>query len=132
MNEGNKSLHQVRRTGTAVTVLNLSYFELETVHRAFNETFLLMVDPLLDAVFRNPVTGNLKKNLISIVDNGPPEAPSNPLVKMWLVCLAKPLKLKTITQKSFAEYHSKRNPIEHVHTAKTMPYRRKYFHIHPQ
>jgi len=49
------------------------------------------------------------------VDNGPSEAPSNPLVQMWLVRLARVLKLKSITQKSFAEYHSKRNLVERVH-----------------
>ena len=34
---------------------------------------------------------------------------------MWLARLAKVLGLKSVTQKSFAEYHSKRNPVEHVH-----------------
>ena len=41
--------------------------------------------------------------------------PSNPLVRMWLVRLARILQLKSITQKSFAEFHSKRNPVERVH-----------------
>ncbi|KAL9977066.1 hypothetical protein ACROYT_G014430 [Oculina patagonica] len=40
------------------------------------------------------------------------EAPASPLVKMWLVRLARLLRLKSVTQKSFAEYHSKRNPVE--------------------
>lgn len=36
---------------------------------------------------------------------------------MWLVHLVRILKLKSVTQKSFAEYHSKRNPVERVHAA---------------
>ena len=34
---------------------------------------------------------------------------------MWLVRLARVLKLKSVTQRSFAEYHSKRNHVERVH-----------------
>jgi len=34
---------------------------------------------------------------------------------MWLVRLARVLGLKYVSQKSFAEYHSKRNPVERVH-----------------
>ncbi|CAB3980517.1 Hypothetical predicted protein [Paramuricea clavata] len=34
---------------------------------------------------------------------------------MWLVRLARVLKLKSVTQKSFTEYHSKRNLVERVH-----------------
>ena len=105
----------VRRTGTAATLLNLSYFEPETVQRVFNEIFLLLANPALDNFFRNPDTGKLKEHFVFIVDNGPSEAPSNPLVRMWLVRLARILQLKSITQKSFAEFHSKRNPVERVH-----------------
>ena len=43
-----------------------------------------------------------------VVDNGPTEAPASPLVRTWLVRLARLLRLKSVTQKSFAEYHSKR------------------------
>ena len=43
------------------------------------------------------------------------EAPSHPMVKMWLACLLVVLQLKSMTQKSFVEYHSKRNPVEQVH-----------------
>ena len=49
------------------------------------------------------------------MDNGSSEAPSNAIVKMWLVRLARVLQLRSVTQKSFAEYHSKRNPVERVH-----------------
>ena len=108
-------VYSVRRTGTAATLLNISYFEPETVHRVFNELFLLLRQPTLDHLFRNPDTGKLKEHFAFIVDNGPSEAPSSPLVRMWLVRLARVLKLKTLTQKSFAEYHSKRNPVERVH-----------------
>ena len=108
-------VYSVRRTGAAATLLNISYFEPETVHRVFNEIFLLLRNPSLDHLFRNPDTGKLKKHFAFIVDNGPSEAPSNPLVQMWLVRLARVLKLKSVTQKSFAEYHSKRNLVERVH-----------------
>ena len=74
-----------------------------------------MRQPTLDHLFRNPDTGKVKEHFAFIVDNGPSEAPSSPLVRMWLVRLARVLKLKTLTQKSFAEYHSKRNPVERVH-----------------
>lgn len=90
-------VYSVRRTGAAATLLNISYFEPETVHRVFNEIFLLLRNPSLDHLFRNPDTGKLKKHFAFIVDNGPSEAPSNPLVQMWLVRLARVLKLKSIT-----------------------------------
>ena len=108
-------LYSVRRTGKAVTFLNLSFFEPETAQRAFNEIFLLLTNPALDHYFRNPDTGKLKENFVFIVDNGPSEAPANPLVKMLLVRLLRILRLKSITQNSFAEHHSKRNFVERVH-----------------
>lgn len=36
---------------------------------------------------------------------------------MWLVHIARVLKLKSVSPKSFAEYHSKINPVESVHAA---------------
>ena len=47
-----------------------------------------------------------------MVDNGPAEQPNNAMVQMCLVRLLTFLKLKKITQVSFAEYHSKRNFVE--------------------
>ena len=91
----------VRRTGTAATLLNLSYFGSETVQRVFNEIFLLLANPALDNFFRNPDTGKLKEHFVFIVDNGASEAPSNPLVRMWLVRLARILQLKSIIKFSF-------------------------------
>lgn len=107
----------VRRMRTAATLLNLSHVEPETVHRVVNEIFLLLRNPALDHLFRNPQTGKLKEHFAFIVDNGPSEALASPLLQMWLVRLARILKLKSVTQKSFAEYHSKRNPVERVHAA---------------
>ena len=57
-------------------------------------------------------TGQLKKEFVFLVDNGPAEQPSSPMVKM---CLVRLLKLDTVTQVSLAEYHSKRNYVERVH-----------------
>ena len=51
-----------------------------------------------------------------IVDNGPSEAPSNLLVQMLLVRFLKFLDFDKVTQRSFAEYLSKRNFVERVHT----------------
>jgi hypothetical protein len=114
-NADNKYIYSVRRTGKASTLLSLSYFEPQTVQRVYNELFLLLINPALDECFRNPKTGRLKEHFVFIVDNGPSEAPSSPLVRMWLARIARVLKLKSVTQKSFAEYHSKRNPVERVH-----------------
>jgi hypothetical protein len=114
-NSEEEFLYSVKRSGTAAILLNLSYFEPQTIQRAFNEIFLLLANPTLDKYFRNPETGKLKEHFIFIVDNGPAEAPSHPMVKMWLARLLVVLQLKSITQKSFAEYHSKRNPVERVH-----------------
>ena len=107
--------YTVKISGSAAILINLSHFEPETVQRAFNELFLLLVNPALDQYFRNPETGKLKEHFIFVVDNGPSEAPSHPMVKMWLARIANVLQLKSVTQKSFAEYHSKRNPVERVH-----------------
>lgn len=62
----------------------------------------------------------MKENLIFIVDNGPSEAPSNPLVQMCLIRLWKLFNSDKICQISFAEYHSKRNPVERVHSEENL------------
>lgn len=106
----------VTRTGKAVTLINLSFSEPETVFGVFNELFLLMCIPSLDQFFRNPETGKLKEMMGFIVDNGPSEVPSNLLVQMLLIRLLKFLDLDKASQRSFAEYLSKRNFVERVHT----------------
>ena len=108
-------LYTVKRIGAAAILLNLSHFEPETVQRVFNEIFLLLANPALDKHFRNPDTNKLKEHFIFVVDNGPSEAPSHPMVKMWQARMQAVLQLTSIMQKSFAEYHSKRNPVERVH-----------------
>ena len=105
----------ITRSDMSATTLNVTFFEPHTVQRVFNELFLLLLKPSLDSVFRNPLTGRLKEHFVFVVDNGPAEAPSSPMVAIWLVRLARILQLKSVTQKSFAEYHSKRNPVERVH-----------------
>ena len=47
--------------------------EPERVHRVFNEMLLLLRNPALDHLFRNPDTGKLKEQFTFIVDNGPSE-----------------------------------------------------------
>ena len=73
--------YTVKKSGSAAILVNLSYFEPETVQRAFNELFLLLVNPALDQYFRSPETGKLKEHFIFVVDNGPSKAPSHPMVK---------------------------------------------------
>ena len=73
----------VTRTGKAVNLIYLSYYEPESVFRCFNELFFLMVQPSLDVFFRNPETGGLKENFVFIVDNGP----SNSCQATWCSCV---------------------------------------------
>lgn len=84
------------------------------------ELFLLLTMPGLDHLFRDESTGGLKKEFVFIVDNGPQEKPSNPLVQMCMARLLVLLKLDKISQMSFAEYHSKRNFVERVHAQENM------------
>ena len=113
----NTSTIHVKRTGKAVFLLNLSFYEPETVFRCVNELFKLLVEPSLDEHFRDPRSGKLKSVFIFVVDNGPSECPSSPLVKMLLVRLSKFLNLDRILQISNAEYYSKRNFVEIVHAS---------------
>ena len=80
-----------------------------------NELFLLLANPAFDNYFRDEVTGGLKKELVFVVDNGPQEKPSSPLVQMCMARILKFLKLNKITQVSLAEYNSKRSSVEQVH-----------------
>lgn len=74
-----------------------------------------MTIPSLDKFFQNQETGRLKEIMGFIVDNGPSEAPASFLVQMLLVRLLKFLDLDKATQRSFAEYLSKRNFVERAH-----------------
>ena len=101
----------LKRTGRAITVLRLSLYENETVFRSVNELLYLMTLPHLDGHFRDPNTGKLKHSFVFVVDNGV-DMPLSPLVQMLLVRLLRYLGLKKICRVFFAEYHSKRNPVE--------------------
>ena len=105
----------VTRTGQAITIVNLSFYKPKTAIRVFNDTFLLTSHSQLTQFFRNPVTGELKEVFAFVVDNGPSEAPANLQVQMLLVRLMKFLNLHKATQRSLAEYLSKRNFVERVH-----------------
>ena len=106
---------ELTRTGQSVTLLNISFFEPDTTFKCLNEFLYLLTLPALDVFFRDPKTGNLKKQLVFVVDNGPAEQPSSHIVQMSIVRLLNFLKLDKVTQVSFAEYHSKRNFVERVH-----------------
>lgn len=106
---------KTKRTGSAVTLLNISFFESESAFRSLNEIFLMIIDPKTSEYFRNPVTGKFKKDFVFVVDNGPSSAPGNILVKMCLMRIFHVLNLNCLCQVSYAEYHSKRNPVERVH-----------------
>ena len=108
------TLH-LTRTGQGVTLINLSFYEPETTFRCITELLYLLTLSSLDCFFRDQKSGSLKKEFIFVVDNGPSEQPSSPLVQMVLVRLVRLLNLDKVTQVSFAEYHSKRNYVERVH-----------------
>lgn len=105
----------ITRTGQPVSLLYLSFYEPDTAFKCLNEILYLLTLPSIDTLFRNPSTGKLKQEIIFVVDNGPAEQPSSPVVQMLLVRLLRFLNLKQIMQVSFAEYHSKRNFVERVH-----------------
>ena len=107
---------KVRRTGKPVTLIYLGISEPETF-RAMNEMLYLLTKPSLDSVFRNPDTGSLKSLFGLIVDNGHGEDPDSALTQMCMVRLLSLMQLNKVTQRSFAEYHSKRNFVERVHAA---------------
>ena len=106
---------QVTRSGQGVTLLNLSFFEPDKTYKCLNEVFLLLSTYALAPYFRDKNTKQLKKEFTFVVDNGPAEQPSCPLVQICLVRLLRFLQLDRIVQVSFAEYHSKRNYVERVH-----------------
>ena len=130
----NPTVLRYKRTSKACSLINLSFFEPETVFRGINEFFLILVEPSLDSHFRNPNTGKLKEHFVFIVDNGPSGKPSNPTLQMLLVRLCRFLKIKTCTQQSFAEYHSKLNPVERVHATQNRELSKERFSskkVHP-
>ena len=109
------SIVKVTRSGSAFTLINLSHFEPFTSFRSTNELLKMMTQPELEYHFRNNKTGKLVGNFLFVVDNGAAEQPASPLVQMLLVRLKNFLGLKSIGQVSYAEYNSKRNPVERVH-----------------
>ena len=72
---GTDCVINITRSGKAVTLIDLSLSELETVFIIFNELFYLMSIPSLDKFLLNPQTGKLKEVMSFIVDNGPSESP---------------------------------------------------------
>ena len=110
-------LLRVKRTGRGIFLINLSYYEPETVFRAMNELLYLMSIPAMDSFFRSGEDGQLPPNIVFSVDNGASEKPRSPLVQMCLVRLCRYLKRETVTQVSFAEYYSKRNIAERLNAA---------------
>lgn len=111
---------EVTRNGRAAILVNIALTEHETTFRAMNELLYLVTRPSLDNIFRNPKTGSLKSIFSFIVDNGHGEDPDSPLTQMCMARLLHLLGLNQISQKSFAEYHSKRNFVERVHAAENM------------
>ncbi|XP_066929109.1 uncharacterized protein [Clytia hemisphaerica] len=114
----NKDANSLLRSGKAAVLVNLSYYEPSTTFRCFNELFKLLLNPGLSGSFLN--NGDLRKSLVNIVDNGPGEAPSSPLVQMLLIRTRKFLKMESVCQISFSEYHSKRNFVERVHSQENL------------
>ena len=129
---------KVTRTGQAAVLINIAISEPETTFRAMNELLYLITRPHLDNIFRNSVTGKLKSVLCFIVDNGHGEDPDSPLTQMCMSRLLYLLSISKISQKSFAEYHSKRNFVERVHAAENLalsrhgPFNSKKIHKNPE
>ena len=98
-----------------MVLINLSYFERSSSFRNLNEFFKLIIQVALDHILKNRQTGTLKQEIVFFLDNGPAESPSIVLVQMLLVRLRKFLRLKSMTQVSFSEYHSKRNYVKCVY-----------------
>ena len=125
---------QVTRSGQGVTLLNLSFLEPDNTFKCLNEVFLLLSTFALVPYFCDQNTKQLKKEFTLVVDNGPAEQPSCPLVQMCLVRLLHFLRLDKVVQISFAEYHSKRNYVERVHAeenrvlSKHRPFSSTYVH----
>lgn len=107
----------VTRTGKTVMLVNIAFFEPETTFRGMNEIFHMLALPELDSIFRNPTSERLKSVFSFIVDNGHSEDPDSPLTQMCMVRILRMLSLYKISQRSFAEYHSKRNFAERPHAA---------------
>ena len=114
----------VTRTWNAMAIVNLSFYELETVLRVFNDIFLLMSHSESTEFSKNLKTGQLKEVFAFVVDNGPSEAPANLQVQMLLVWLLKFLNLDKATQRSFAEYLSKRSFVERMHAVENTSFSR--------
>ena len=75
------TIMHITRMGQGVTLLYLSFFEPDTTFKCMNEILLVLANLSLDHLFRDRLTGGLKKELMFVVDNGPQERPSSALVK---------------------------------------------------
>ena len=104
----------IKGTERAIIMFNLSHYQPETIFRSVNEFLYMISLPSLDSCFQNPDTGKFEQVLLSFVNDGL-EKLRSAQVKMLLVQLQWLLGLTVEVQRSFAEYHSKRNPIERVH-----------------
>ena len=104
-----RSLHECEEYPELAQVLEYAFGEKD---KRENDGGGLESDPHL-------TDGTLYKSLeiIFIVDNGPSDVPSSNLVQMCLVRLVKFMKLRRAVQVSYAEYHSKINFVECVHSA---------------
>ena len=80
---------QVTRSGQAAVLVNLSLYEPSTSFRALNELLLMLTLPQFFDLFLNKAAQSLKKKFIFVVDNGPAEQPSSPLVQMMLIRLSR-------------------------------------------
>ena len=59
------------RTGQAVSLIYLSFMN----RIRHSSVQMLMSLPSLDCLFRNPVTGRMKEDIVLVVDNGPSKQP---------------------------------------------------------
>ena len=54
----------ITRSGQAVSLLYLSFYEPDATFKCLNECLCLLTLPSLDVLFRNPNTGKLKEEIL--------------------------------------------------------------------
>ena len=107
----------VTRSGKPITFVYTGFFEKETTFNGMNEFFRLCILDQVDQELRKTGTSKIRDNIVLLVDNGHGEDPDSPLTKMCMMRVLLLLNVTSITQRAFAEYHSKKNFVERVHAS---------------
>ena len=106
----------VTRTGQPLCFVYMAHFEHGTTFNALNKLFRMFHLEQLDYFFRT-VNGCLKPYLTLLVEIGHEEDLDSPLTQMCLIRIMMFRGFRKVSQRAFAEYHSKRNFVERVQAA---------------